>query len=641
MCGIAGFVFDDRPATERAQILDDMCSTLYRRGPDSGGALVEADIALGMRRLSIIDLRSGDQPLYNEDRSIAVVCNGEIYNAPELRASLESAGHVFRTRSDCETIVHGYEQWGEDLASRLNGMFAFAVWDGRRHVLLLGRDRAGIKPLHYALVNGAVVFASELKALLPHPGVPRRLDLDAVADYLAFEYVPTPASIFSGVRKLPPGCCLVCRRGAEPRLIQYWDLNLKDGEGSFRGSVGDAAAGVRAVLDEAVRKELISDVPIGVLLSGGIDSSTVAALAARNAPGKVKSFAIAFEDPSFDESRYARMVAEHVGTDHHELVLRPQDMWELAPRVSEFLDEPMGDSSLIPTYLLARFVREQVKVVLGGDGGDELFGGYPTLQAHKAARYLRHVPTPVQSMLRWGAKKMPVSQDNISFDFKVNRFLAGLPHDPVVRHHVWLGSVPHAETRRLLTPDARAELQAGRAYEQAHRHLARCQARDVLNQVLYLDFKLYLENDILPKVDRASMACGLEVRVPLLNQVVLDHVVRLPANLKLRGLTTKYIMKEAVRDLLPPEIISRKKKGFNMPVARWFSNELRPMLEDVLDLSKLRQDGLFDVSEVRHLMDDHFMQRKDNRKPLWTLFVFQQWYDRYVRSSTPHLQQVA
>ena len=640
MCGIAGFAFDDRGPAERAGILDAMCATLFRRGPDSGGALLDGDIALGMRRLSIIDLESGDQPLYNEDGSVAVVCNGEIYNSPELRGQLKAAGHVFRTRSDCETIVHGYEQWGEDVASHLNGMFAFALWDGRRQTLLLGRDRAGIKPLHYALMHGAVVFASELKALLPHPDVPRRVDMDAVADYLAFEYVPTPNSIFQGVGKLPPGCCLVCRRGVEPRLVQYWDLALSDGPACGRRSIGDAAAGVRAILDEAVRKELISDVPVGVLLSGGVDSSTVAALMARHT-GKVSSFSIAFEDPSFDESRYARMVADHIGADHHELVLKPVDLLDLAPSVADFLDEPLGDSSLIPTYLLSRFVRQHVKVVLGGDGGDELFGGYPTLQAHQAARYLRHVPAPVQSVLRWGAGRMPVSQDNISFDFKVKRFLAGLPHDPVVRHHLWLGSVPHAETRRLLTPDARAELTPRRSYEQAHHQLERCAARDVLNQVLYLDFKLYLENDILPKVDRASMACSLEVRVPLLNQLVLEHAASLPANLKLHGMTTKFIMKEAVRDLLPAEIIDRKKKGFNMPVARWFAGELRPLLEDVLEASKLRQDGIFDAAGVRRLMDDHFAHRKDNRKPLWTLFVFQQWYDRHVRAAPRTLQQVA
>ncbi|HVA24935.1 MAG TPA: asparagine synthase (glutamine-hydrolyzing) [Chloroflexota bacterium] len=641
MCGIAGFAFDHRPGTEQAQVLDDMCATLYRRGPDSGGAMIKPGIALGMRRLSIIDLESGDQPLYNEDGSIALVCNGEIYNSPELRARLEAAGHVFRTHSDCETIVHGYEEWGEGFVSRLNGMFGFALWDSRRQLLMLGRDRAGIKPLHYALVNGAIVFGSELKALLPHPDVPRQLDMNALADYLAFEYVPTPGTIFKDIQKLPPGCCLICRRGAQPRLSQYWDLELVDEPAGGKVSLEDAVAGVRDVLEQAVRKELISDVPIGVLLSGGVDSSTVAALMARNAGSKVQSFSIAFEDPSFDESRYARMVAQHVGTDHHELLLKPQDLWELVPRVAEFLDEPLGDSSLIPTYLLSNFVHKHVKVVLGGDGGDELFGGYPTLQAHQAARWLRHIPPPLQSMLRWGAGKMPVSQNNISFDFKVKRFLAGLPHDPVVRHHMWLGSVPHADTRRLLTADARAELRDGRAYEQAYQHLERCRAQQVLNQVLYMDFKLYLENDILPKVDRASMACSLEVRVPLLNQLVLEHVAKLPADLKLRGMTTKFIMKEAVKDLLPAEIISRKKKGFNMPVARWFSNELRPFLEDVLEPSKLRQDGIFEAAEVRRLMDDHFAGRQDNRKPLWTLLIFQQWYDHYLRSSNSELAQAA
>ncbi|HLG71507.1 MAG TPA: asparagine synthase (glutamine-hydrolyzing) [Chloroflexota bacterium] len=634
MCGIAGFAFDERRGTESAQILDDMCGTLFRRGPDAGGAFVRPWVALGMRRLSIIDLSGGNQPLYNEDRSIALVCNGEIYNSPELRRQLQTLGHTFATNSDCETIVHGYEEWGEDVLPRLNGMFAFALWDDQRQQLLLARDRAGIKPLHYAVVGGAVIFGSELKALLPHPKVRRDLDLEALTDYLAFEYVPSPRSIFKDISKLPPGCSMVCRRDAPPRITQYWDLSLTDDPVGPDLPLEAAAAGVRQALEQAVRTELISDVPVGVLLSGGIDSSTVAALMARQTSGPVQSFSIAFEDPSFDESPYARQVAAHIGADHHELVLKSSDLWELVPSVASFLDEPLGDSSLIPTYLLSRFVRQHVKVVLGGDGGDELFAGYPTLQAHQAARYLRHVPASVQAALRWGAGKLPVSHNNISLDFKAKRFLAGLPHDAVVRHHMWLGSLPHAEGRQLLTAEARSMLGGGAGYERAYQHLQACPASRELNQILYLDFKLYLENDILPKVDRASMACSLEVRVPLLNRIVLDCVAKLPLDLKIRGMATKFIMKEAVKDLLPAGIISRKKKGFNMPVARWLSHELRPLLEDTLDGTKLRNDGIFEPRAVRQLMDDHFAHGRDNRKQLWTLLVFQQWFDRYASSAS-------
>ncbi|MHB8621041.1 MAG: asparagine synthase (glutamine-hydrolyzing) [Chloroflexota bacterium] len=634
MCGIAGFVAESR-ADESADILERMCATLIPRGPDSQGTLLRPGVALGMRRLSIIDLAGGDQPLYNEDESVAVVCNGEIYNSPDLRARLEQAGHRFRTHSDCEVVAHGYEEWGPECVQHLNGMFAFALWDDRQKLLMLARDRAGIKPLHYANVDGGIAFGSEIKALLRHPGVGRELDFDALADYLSFEYVPTPASIFRRIRKLPPGHYLTYRPGEAPRFHQYWDWHLADSGARGSASPVETARELRTVLEEAVRTELISDVPVGVLLSGGIDSSTVAALMARQSSSTVHSFSIGFDDPSFDESRYARLVAERVGTEHHELVLRPKDMWELVPKVTDFLDEPMGDSSIIPTYLLAGFVRESAKVVLGGDGGDEVFAGYPTLQAHQAARYFRHLPGGVTSLLDWTVNRMPVSHDNISLDFKIKRFVAGLGQDQVARHHLWLGSVPGDQARRLLAPGVRSELGSGRPYGRAYQHLEQCSSQEELNQILYADFKLYLENDILVKVDRASMARGLEVRVPLLNQAVIEHAARISPRLKLRGMTGKYILKEAVKDLLPAEIIHRKKKGFNMPVARWFSGELKPLLLDTLNPSRIRQDGLFDEFQVRTLLEDHFAQRRDNRKPLWTLFIFQQWYDRYLRVPVP------
>jgi asparagine synthase (glutamine-hydrolysing) len=636
VCGIAGFVSPAPAPGERRDILEAMCASMHHRGPDSGGAYVDGQIAIGMRRLSINDLQGGDQPLFNENRSMALVCNGEIYNSPELRATLREKGHRFATRSDCEVIVHGYEQWGSAVVDRLNGMFAFALWDGAERRLVLARDRAGIKPLFYAHLPGGVAFGSEIKALLRHPDVSREIDPAAIADYLTYEYVPTPSSIFKDVRKLPPGHMLTLEAGSHmPRLRQYWDLDLAD-EPARKSVNGRAAAdALLPVLEGAVRRELLSDVPVGVLLSGGVDSSVVAALAMRATGAPVDSFSIAFDDPSFDESHFAQTVAARLGTRHHELTLGPDDVLGLIPRVAEVLDEPMADSSLLPTFYLSQFARSRVKVALGGDGGDELFGGYPTLQAHRVSSYFQHVPSFIKSALAWGSRRLPVSQANLSLDFKLKRFAAGLSMAPLRRHESYLGGMDRSSAHELLAPDVRRQLaedEAGRpcAYDRLD-----CLSADPINQVLHADFKLYLENDILVKVDRASMANSLEVRVPLLNSEVIDFAAALPPSLKLHGLTTKYLLKEVARQFLPAQVVDRPKKGFNMPVARWFSGPLKSALLDALNPSTLKADGLFDPEAVGRLVDEHFARRADHRKPLWALFVFQNWYERYARPSAP------
>jgi asparagine synthase (glutamine-hydrolysing) len=632
MCGICGVAATGSPAPERA-LLGRMCDSIRHRGPDDVGLLVRDGVGLGMTRLSIIDVEGGHQPIGNEDGSVWIVFNGEIYNHLGVRAELAALGHRFATRADTEAVVHAYEEWGDDCLSRLNGMFAFALWDSRRGRVLLARDRMGIKPLHYRLVAGRLSFASEIKALLEDPETSRDLDLAAVDEYLALEFVPAPRTILREVRKLPGGHLLVWRQSdGQAEVRRWWTPDLAPSEAAQpEASAAELAASLHTVLREAVRKEMISDVPLGVFLSGGIDSSAVAAMMCEASPGNVRSFSIGFADPSFDESRHARRVAQHLGTDHSELILEPSMLVDLVPAVTAALDEPLGDASIIPTHLLSKFTRESVKVALGGDGGDELFAGYPTMQAHRLAGYYEALPAALRRRVIPGlVDRLPVSVDNISFDFKLRRFVEGAGRPLHERHLAWTGSFTPEQRSQLLTARVSGHLSALDEPDTVA-DLAREAAglADPLNRVLYLDMKLYLENDILAKVDRASMLASLEARVPLLNVDVVEHVTRLPLNLKLRRLTTKWLLKRALRDVLPAEILGRPKKGFGIPVARWLQGPLRGDLLEALDPARLRAEGLFRPEAVGRLVEEHLGGRRDHRKQLWTLFVFQRWLETY------------
>jgi asparagine synthase (glutamine-hydrolysing) len=628
MCGICGVA--GAPTAESREMVRRMCSALEHRGPDDEGSIHVDGVTLGTRRLSIIDLDGGRQPIHNEDSTVWVVQNGEIYNYLELRTQLIAAGHTFYTHSDTEVLVHAYEQWGEEMVERLNGMFAFALFDRRRGSLFLARDRMGIKPLHYAIDGMKLAFASELKALLRDPSLHGPIDPVALDQYLAYEFVPSPRCIVRGISKLQPAHTLTWSMSdGTHRLRRYWEPDLGEGEGKKRRRSLDAECDeLRAVLRESVRKELISDVPLGVFLSGGIDSSAVTAMMTQLG-GDVKSFSVGFTESSFDEAPFARQVAKHLGTEHRELTLEPGMLLDLIPQLSTLLDEPLGDASIIPTYLLSAFTRQHVKVALGGDGGDELFAGYPTLQAHRLAAFYRRTPRLLrEGLVEPVVRRLPVSRDNLSFDFRAKRFVSGAGYPIAERHQRWMGSFAAEERDALLSQDVRSQIAADGAAAVPDG----ARSGDPLNQVLLMDMRMYLENDILVKLDRASMMASLEGRVPLLNNDFVAYATRLPLRMKLRGLQSKFLLKRALKGVLPEKILNRPKKGFGIPVAHWFRGPLKEQMLSVLSPERIAGKGFFDPAAVSRLIQDHLQGRRDNRKQLWTLFAFELWHDGYLAS---------
>jgi len=626
VCGIVGNVVARADRTPDRAVLARMNDRIAHRGPDDDGVFVRGPAGLAMRRLKIIDLATGHQPMAGEEGRVWVVFNGEIYNYHELREGLAARGHVFTTRSDTEVIVHAYEERGLASLGDLAGMFAFAIWDAPARTLVLARDRLGIKPLYYAVLPDQIVFASELKALLEHPAIERTLDLTALSRYLAHEYVPAPHSILRAVRKLPAGHWLTYTDG-RVKLEPYWDVQFQGDRGI---GAAEAAEALRGALDRSVKQHLVSDVPLGVFLSGGIDSSAVAAFAARHFPGRLKTFSIGFEDPSFDETAQARRVARALGTDHQEEILNPRAALDLVARLPELLDEPLGDASFLPTYLLSRFTRRSATVALSGDGGDELFAGYPTYQAHRLASALELVPRWVRRRLVCPAvERLPVSLDNLSFDFRLKRFVEGMDFAPVDRHAAWLGSFTPDEQRGLFTQDALARMEAPPSYAAFHEMLSHAPSASELERMLYLDLKGYLGEGVLAKVDRASMACSLEVRVPLLDHRVVELAASLPMRLKLRRLTTKYVLKRALSGVLPHDVLVRPKKGFGVPLGRWFRGALAPLLRDACAPDVVRRAGLFRPDAVERLLAEHADGRRDHRKKLYTLLAFQLWASRY------------
>ncbi len=634
MCGITGWAnLDARvPPPDGAEaLLRSLCARMAHRGPDSEGLMTTTGAALGMRRLAVIDLATGEQPARGADGQTSVVLNGEIYNYRELRARLEARGHTFRSQSDTEVLPHLYDEYGTRMLDHLNGMFAFALWDARARKLFLARDPLGEKPLYWGVFAGKLLFASEPKVLLAHPDVQTRLNLDAMRQYLAFDYVPAPLSIYEGIHKLPAAHALTLVDG-HVEVWPYWDVSYRKPDVSAREE--EAAEQLRELLTDAVRMRLVSDVPLGVLLSGGVDSSAVTALAVRASTATVKTFSISFAEKSFDESRYARGVADYLGTDHHEERLSASLAAGLVGEIGSWLDEPLSDPSVVSTYLLSRFTRQHVTVALGGDGGDELFAGYQMYLGHRLAHGYTRLPRVVRRrLLEPATRLLPVKTKNLSLDFKLRRFIEGINYDdPATRHHVWFGSFAPHDQASLLTEEVKRATDAD-AYLPARALLANCDATDEVERMQYLDTKLYLAEDILTKVDRTSMAVSLEVRAPFLDRRVVEFAAALPPDYKLRGRTTKYLLKRAIAPLVPAFVTRRGKKGFGVPVAAWLKRELQPLARDLLSPARLRRHGLFDVEYVARLQQEHERGSANHRKLLWSLLVFELWHESFIETA--------
>ncbi|HEV3138968.1 MAG TPA: asparagine synthase (glutamine-hydrolyzing) [Vicinamibacterales bacterium] len=625
MCGIAGFAESEAAATplledDRCDLIHRMCDVIRHRGPDDEGVFVEPGVALGMRRLSIIDLSSGHQPIHNEDRTIWIVFNGEIYNFPELRRELETAGHRFYTNTDTEAIVHAYEQWGVDSVKRLRGMFGYAIWDSRTRRLLVARDRIGIKPLHYAIAGGRLYFGSEIKSLLESPDVSRDLDPDALDYYLSFLYTPRNGSIFRDVRKLPPGHLLTWQNG-RVSIQKYWQLPADE---PFRGSEADAVRDLRATLADSVRSHLLSDVPLGAFLSGGIDSSLVVGLMAETSGARVKTFSIGFDEPAFDELAHARTVANHFGTDHHELVVKPDAVAILDRLISHF-DEPFADSSAIPTWYVSEMARRHVTVVLSGDGGDELFGGYDRYLPHpRVVAFDRYSPRALRRVAAIAADRLPHGMRGKNFLRHVGRGEHGRYIDAIR----FFGA---DEKPALLSADLRMAMTEPDPEVRLAAHFDRYARLPWASQMMRFDAETYLPEDVLAKVDRMSMAHSIESRVPLLDNEVIAFASSLPASLKIRDGRRKHVLKQVAATLLPPAILERKKQGFGVPLGVWFRGNLRELFADTLLSPSSLQRGYFQAQFVKRIVDEHLSGRRDHTLRLWQLVVFERWHQLYAQ----------
>jgi asparagine synthase (glutamine-hydrolysing) len=614
MCGICGLVSLDGSPVDAAP-LEGMCETLVHRGPDSSGRLVDGPVALGVRRLSIIDIAGGDQPIGNEDGSVQVVQNGEIYNHLELRARLVRAGHIFRTHSDTEALVHLYEEHGPEFVLELRGMFAVAVWDSKRRRVVLARDPFGIKPLYYSTAGGTLAFASELKAL------PRgEVDLDALEAFLAFNSIPAPLSIWKDVRKLPAGHLLVWEGDGEPEVRRYSRPAPVSADEVRTEEENELAEELRARLRDSVRAHLIADVPVGVLLSGGVDSGALAALAALESGERVQTFSIGFDEGSFDELADARKVAERYETDHHELVVRP-DAAELLPKLAAAFDEPFADSSALPTYLVSELAARDVKVALSGEGGDELFGGYYTYVADLLAPRIGPLAVAARPLV----ERLPSSSAKASLDYRAKRFVRGADLPPLERHHAWKEIFSPEARAALLAPDRRGATDPLDVYRTRYAETA---GAEELARLQDVDLGIYLVDDLLVKTDRASMAHSLEARVPFLDPVVATLALALPTRHKVRGLAKKRLLRKAVAPLLPRSVVYGRKRGFSIPAAAWLRGPLVPLAREVLSAENLSQQGFFQPEAVGRLLDDHVAGREDLSRQLWGLLMFTLWHDQ-------------
>lgn len=625
MCGITGFISKEKNLSveTRSERLDRMCGSIRHRGPDEQGILVEGRAALGMRRLSIIDLKTGQQPIYSEDRNLAIVFNGEIYNFRELKTDLELRGHRFKTNSDTETIVHAYEEFGEACVEKLRGMFAFAIWNFRDETLFIARDRVGKKPLFFSsALDGSFVFGSELKALFEYGQIDKEIDLAAMDAYISFGYVPEEFCIFKNIEKLAPGHFLTYANG-QVHIKRYW--NFKYEPPSDVKTEGEYIEILRAKILEAVNIRQISDVPLGAFLSGGVDSSTIVAMMSQLNDRPVKTFSIGFNDDTFDELKFARVAAKHFGTEHHEFIVTP-DLVETIDELVWHFDEPFADSSAVPTFMVSKMAREFVTVVLSGDGGDELFGGYTRYIIDKKRNSWTKLPRSFRAaVLGRISEKLPHGARGKNFLFNVSL-------DAIERY---IDSVSQFNSQRkmsLYSVDFQVGLNGnlGAGEREYKRMTEDVSTGNLIDKLLYLDSKTYLPGDILVKVDRMSMANSLEARAPLLDHELIEFIVNVPLALKVKGLETKYILKKAMEGIVPREILYRKKQGFGVPIHNWINHELRDRIREDLTDTKTARRGYFNKNYILNILDEHSRQRRDHSHHLWLLWMLELWHRRFI-----------
>jgi len=625
MCGIAGFIErkNNLPTAEREILLDKMCKIITHRGPDEQGTIVKDKAALGMRRLSIIDLKSGQQPIFDCSGNLAIVFNGEIYNYQTLKQDLESRGHKFKTNSDTETIVHAYEEFGADCVKHLRGMFAFAIYDFAQESLFIARDRVGKKPLFYNLTaKGDFIFGSELKVLLEHGEISKEIDYSALDAYLTFGYVPEEFCIFKNVHKLAPGHFLIYKNG-EVTTHKYWDFNYSDA--AEIKSEAEYIEILREKIREAVKIRLISEVPLGAFLSGGVDSSSIVGMMSQISDSPVKTFSIGFNEDSFDELKYARVAAKHFGTEHHEFIVTP-DLVEIVDELVWHFDEPFADSSALPTYMVSKMARDFVTVVLSGDGGDELFAGYTRYVTDQKRSGFANLP----KSLRKGILQ-PLSEA-LPHGAKGKNFLYNTSLDAVDRY---IDSVSHfgkLKKSELYGASLRENLNGGFGKAASvYKNLAESvTSENPVDRLLYLDSKTYLPSDILTKVDRMTMATSLEARVPLLDHELIEFVQKIPAEMKLKGTETKYIFKKAMEGIVPNEILYREKQGFGVPINEWINSKLKDRIHDILSERKTIDRGYFEPQYIKVLLDEHSANRRDHSHALWILWMLELWHRKYV-----------
>jgi len=628
MCGIVGLFNLDNRKVDLA-LLHRMNDQIRHRGPDDAGAAEFGPLGIAMRRLSIIDVAGGHQPISNEDDSVWVVMNGEIYNHLELRAELEAQGHRFRTRCDTEVLVHAYEVWGDKFAEKLNGMFGFALWDENRKRLIVGRDRMGIKPIYFHQRGDLLAFASEMKSLFVVDGVSRDVDLSALDEFMTLEYVLAPRTLCKDIRKLEPGHLLIASRGKIEK-VRYWS---PDSTVRYR-TMEEAMPVLEAEMKASVKRHMIADVPLGAFLSGGIDSSIIVGLMAELSP-KVKTFSIGFENASYNEVAFARQVASQFGTEHEEFVLRPDPKTFLEDFIG-YLDEPIGDTSIFPTFLVSQMTRKKVKVALSGDGGDELFGGYDHYLADRMSRTYRSVvPSPARSAIAWAAGLLPPTEKKKGVVNKVKRFVEGDAQRADIENYRWMSFLSDAQRTELFSERYLSAVPAGTAYTRLLQHFSDAQRfGEPMNRQSYVDLNVYMVEDILVKVDTASMANSLEVRVPFLDANVVQLALSMSGNLKIDGWDRKAILKKTFSRLLPDTILNRRKEGFSMPLKNWLRNELRPAMRQVLNRETLESEGIFQWEPVRRMMDEHVAGTHNHAHRLWCLMVYQLWRTKYLMPAT-------